>query len=335
MPVARPECRLRYNHGMPSEFELIARHFDRPLPASSAVALGIGDDCALLAPSPGSQLAVSSDMLVEGRHFFPDVDVASLGHKSLAVNLSDLAAMGARPLGFTLALALPSADETWLASFSAGLFELADRHRCPLIGGDTTRGPLNICITIFGEVPLDDALRRSTACPGDDIWVSGALGEARLALEARTALELAPTAWQQAESRLLRPVPRVELGIALRGIAHAAIDLSDGLCGDLGHLLQRSQVGATVDVDALPCGAALTTQSVALRRQCMLAGGDDYELCFTAPADTRERVLAAARNAATPVTRIGTIDAAPGLRLTDSSGRPLDLDYPSFDHFLA
>ena len=319
---------------MLSEFDLIARYFKRPLPAGSRVALGIGDDCALLAPSPGMQLAISCDMLVEGRHFFPDVDVASLGHKSLAVNLSDLAAMGAQPLAFTLALSLPSANEAWLAAFSTGLFALADQFSCPLIGGDTTRGPLNICITVMGEVPLAQALRRSAARVGDDIWLSGSVGDARLALAARlNELELDAQSMQQADTRLLRPSPRVLLGTALRGIAHAAIDVSDGLCGDLGHILEQANVGATINVDALPVGTALQGQSLERRRRYTLAGGDDYELCFTAPVAARSKVLAASGASATPVTRIGVIDAAPGLRLQDAHAELLQLVLHSFDHF--
>jgi thiamine-monophosphate kinase len=317
-----------------SEFELIARYFDRPRQTGAAVALGIGDDCALLAPTPGMQLAVSCDMLVEGRHFFADVDVASLGHKALAVNLSDLAAMGARPLAFTLALALPAAQESWLAAFSAGLFALADQYKLPLIGGDTTRGPLNICITVFGEVPLEQALRRSAARPGDDIWVSGTLGDARLALAASLGeLALDQEADSQARPRLLLPQPRVALGLALRGIAHAAIDVSDGLAGDLGHILARSRVGALLDVDALPAGPVLQRQPLARRRQFTLAGGDDYELCFTAPAAARAAVLAAGAAAATPLARVGRIEPEPGLRLHDSQGQPLALPSQSFDHF--
>lgn len=319
---------------MLSEFELIDRYFKRPLQPGGRIALGIGDDCALLSPSPGMQLAISTDMLVEGRHFFPDVDVASLGHKSLAVNLSDLAAMGAKPLAFTLALSLPSADEAWLAAFSEGLFALAEESGCALVGGDTTQGPLNICITVFGEVPLAQALRRSAARVGDDIWVSGALGDARLALAGhRKELTLDELSMQQAEPRLLRPAPRLSLGIALRGIANAAIDVSDGLCGDLGHIMDQSGIGATIDVDAVPAGPALQRQAADRRRKFSLAGGDDYELCFTAPAAARNEVLAAARATATPATRIGTIDSTPGLRLQDANGRPLQLDLHSFDHF--
>lgn len=324
---------------MLSEFDLIARYFAPATRAPARVPLGIGDDCALMQVGPGMQLAVSTDMLVEGRHFFPASDPLQLGHKSLAVNLSDLAAMGARPLAFTLALALPQSDPAWLAPFSRGLLALADRHDCPLIGGDTTRGPLTICITVFGEVTPGAALRRDGACAGDDIWISGTLGDARLALGAlRAEPQLDPALldqvqMEQANARLHAPTPRIALGLALRGVAHAAIDVSDGLIGDLGHILARSHCGATLDVDALPCGSALAAMELGLRRRFALAGGDDYELCFTAPAGRRAQVLAAAQTSNTPVCRIGRIEERMGLRLIDSNGQPVLLDLSSFDHF--
>jgi thiamine-monophosphate kinase len=322
---------------MLSEFDLIKEYFQRPHHAQRA-ALGIGDDCALIAPTPGLQTAISSDMLVEGRHFFAGEDPQRLGHKALAVNLSDLAAMGARPVGFTLALALPAADRSWLQGFSQGLFALADAFNIELIGGDTTKGPLNICITVFGELVPGQALRRSAAKAGDDIWISGTLGDARLAL-AGYRLELAQPldadSQRAAAVRMHTPVPRVELGmqLAAQGIAHAAIDISDGLIGDLGHILKLSQVGATLDVDALPAGAILATQHAALRRAYTAAGGDDYELCFTAPVSSREAILAIADSVATPVTRVGRIEAQAGLRLVDAGGAALDLQLSSFDHF--
>jgi thiamine-monophosphate kinase len=322
---------------MLSEFDLIKQYFVRPAgPAPARAALGIGDDCALLAPTPGLQSAISSDMLVEGRHFFAGADAFKLGHKSLAVNLSDLAAMGARPVGFTLALALPTANRDWLHGFSSGLFALADAFNCELIGGDTTKGPRNICITVFGEVVPGRALRRDAARAGDDIWISGTLGDARLALAGlRHELALDDAALQACAVRLHTPVPRVELGVLLADLqlAHAAIDISDGLVGDLQHILARSGVGATLDVDALPAGVVLTTRERALRRAFAAAGGDDYELCFTAPASARAAILAAADSVATPVTRVGTIEAEPGLRLADADGAALDLDLHSFDHF--
>jgi thiamine-monophosphate kinase len=316
-----------------SEFDLIARYFIRPAVPGAAV-LGIGDDCALLQPKPGMQLAISTDMLVEGRHFFPAADALALGHKCLAVNLSDLAAMGAQPLAFTLALALPAAQEAWLEPFSKGLLALADLHHCELIGGDTTKGPLTISITVFGEVPAGAALRRDAAKIGDDIWVSGTLGDARLALAGyRNELTLDAADQQTAGERMHRPTPRIALGLALRGIAHAAIDISDGLSGDLGHILERSGVGAVLDVDALPAGPVLQRQPQPLQRRFTLAGGDDYELCFTAPGDQRDAVLCAAAATGIQVTRVGSIEPAAGLRFRDKDGAALDIAVSSFDHF--
>ncbi|WP_137920763.1 thiamine-phosphate kinase [Hydrogenophaga sp. 2FB] len=318
------------------EFDLIRRHFQRaPSNDTGAVVLGIGDDCALLQPSPGHQLAISSDMLVAGRHFFADVDPEALGHKALAVNLSDLAAMGARPLGFTLALALPHADDDWLAAFARGLFALADAHACPLVGGDTTRGPLNICITVFGEVQPGQALRRDAARVGDDLYVSGRTGEARLALEHLRGSDWAAAAHgADLRARLERPTPRNALGALLAAAgARAAIDLSDGLTGDLGHILRASGVGAEMDVDALPVAPALQALPEAQRLECLLAGGDDYELLFTAPPASRAAIAAAAASSQTPVTRIGCIVADTGLRLLDVNGQPVTFDARSFDHF--
>jgi thiamine-monophosphate kinase len=319
---------------MLSEFDLIRHYFNRPRPGRAV--LGIGDDCALLAPTPGMQLAVSTDMLVEGRHFFAGADPRKLGHKSLAVNLSDLAAMGARPVAFTLALALPEADRTWLAGFSEGLFAVADAHGCELIGGDTTRGPLNICITVFGDIEPGHALRRDAARAGDDIWISGTLGDARLALAGYwNELALEPADQELAAQRMHTPTPRVALGrrLAERRLAHAALDISDGLVGDLGHILAASGVGATLDVDALPAGPALARHEQALRRKFTAAGGDDYELCFTAPAQQRAAIVAAGAEAGTAVTRVGSIDAEAGLRLVDADGRALDLALRGWDHF--
>ena len=321
------------------EFDLIARFFTRPV---RHAALGVGDDCALLAPAPGMQLAVSSDMLVEGRHFFADVDPETLGHKALAVNLSDLAACGARPLAFTLALALPCVDEAWLQGFANGLFALADQHGCELVGGDTTAGPLNICVTIFGEVPAGQALLRGGARAGDDIWVSGRPGEARLALDAlRGQMDLPAATLARLCARLERPTPRVALGLALRGLASSAIDVSDGLLGDLGHVLKSSRVGAEIDVhittDLLASGAlqenAKGIFDAETMMPCALAGGDDYELVFTAPAARRAAVQAASSASGTQVTRIGRITPAPGLRLLDRTGQPLPGRFASFDHF--
>lgn len=330
------------------EFELIARYFERaahPLPTQ--VVLGIGDDCALLQPTPGMQLAISSDMLVSGRHFFADVNPATLGHKALAVNLSDLAACGATPLGFTLALSLPTAEPVWLQAFSRGLFALADAHHCPLVGGDTTQGPLNICITVFGETPPGGALLRSGARAGDDLWVSGNLGDAALALDAllgRTALPAAALA--VARQRLEMPTPRLALGQALRGIASAAADVSDGLLGDVGHILKRSSVGAEIDAEVaikLLANYQESTraegqfdihspeQAAALRY--VLSGGDDYELVFTAPSVHCAAVAQAGARSRTPVTRIGRVTAGSAVRVLTRDGRQVQGQWAGFDHF--
>ena len=336
------------------EFELIERFFKRnqapaldgQAPAAiNFIALGIGDDCALLQPAPGMQLAISTDMLVEGRHFFADVDPESLGHKALAVNLSDLAAMGAEPLAFTLALALPpgrARDESWLNAFARGLFALADAHHCTLVGGDTTAGPLNLCLTVFGRVPAGQALRRDGARPGDDVWVSGTLGDARLALGAlRGEWALSADALRTARQRLERPTPRIALGLALRGIASAAADVSDGLAGDLGHILQASSVGAVIESklasSLIAARARLTSADGRFNSKSLLdialTGGDDYELVFTAPSIARAAVEAASERAATPVTRVGQIEATPGLRLADPDGGVAPLAARAFDHF--
>ncbi len=314
------------------EFDLIDRYFRRPVRRSP---LGIGDDCALLAPAAGMQLAVSTDLLLEGRHFLSTAEPRRLGHKCLAVNLSDLAACGARPLAFTLALSLPAPDSPWLAGFSAGLLALADEHGCELVGGDTTRGPLSVCITVFGEVPAGQALLRSGARAGDDLWASGSLGDARLALEVFRGRSGVPAAtFEAARLRLEQPQPRVTLGLALRGVASAAIDLSDGLAGDLRHLVAASGVGATLDAAALrQCIAAAPVLAPAEQLDLVLSGGDDYELCFTAPADRRRQVEDAAAACGIAVTRIGRIDAEAGLRLQDGNTPAQALRQSSFDHF--
>ena len=316
---------------MTGEFELIARHFTRPV---RRAALGVGDDCALLEVAPGMQLAVSSDMLVEGRHFLSTVPPERLGHKALAVNLSDLAACGAEPVAFTLALALPQVDDTFLAALAQGLFALADEHGIELVGGDTTAGPLNLCITVFGQLPRGQALLRSGARPGDELWVSGRLGDARLALEAfRGRVALPGADFESVRRAMELPQPRVALGRALRGVASAAIDLSDGLLGDLGHVLQCSGVGASVELAALPRSAVLAGQSAALQLECLLAGGDDYELLFTAPPGGAAAVRAAGAACGVAVTRCGLITAERGLHVVDDAGRTIEHGLHSFDHF--
>ncbi len=316
------------------EFDLIDRFFKRP---AQQATVGIGDDCAIWTPQIGHQLAISTDMLVEGRHFLSTVDPFRLGHKSLAVNLSDLAACGATPRVFLLSLALPSADESWLSEFSKGLFALADAHGCELIGGDTTHGPLNISITIMGETPNSQAVLRSGARLGDDLYVSGHLGDARLALEAfRGHISLPQAVFDIARFRLEMPTPRIALGQSLRGVASAMADISDGLLGDLGHILTASRLGAEIDLKAT---TGLMTTSAQwdcppdLASSCILAGGDDYELVFTAPTSAQSAVAKAAEQSATRVTRIGHITAIPGIVLRDENGQTVQNPYRSFDHF--
>jgi thiamine-monophosphate kinase len=289
----------------------------------------VGDDCALLRPDAGLELAVTTDMLVEGRHFLPGADPAALGHKALAVNLSDLAAMGAAPRWALLAISLPRVDEAWLAAFSAGFFALAERHGVDLVGGDTTRSQLiTIAVTAMGEVPAGLALFRAGAKPGDDIWVSGELGGA--------ALALVHPEIEEAAQRLHRPEPRVELGERLRGLAHAAIDVSDGLAGDLQHVLARSGVAATVNYAQVPRAAAFRQlKNPELEKDCVLSGGDDYELLFTAAADRRADLEALSRELRIPLARIGSIARGePNLTVLDESGRPL-AHRGGFDHFAA
>ena len=314
------------------EFDLIAKHFTRATPGA---VLGVGDDCALLAPTPGMQLAVSTDMLLEGRHFSPQDSPAGLGHKSLAVNLSDLAAMGATPRWATLAIALPDENDAWLTAFARGFFRMADMHAIELVGGDTTRGALTISITVMGEVPPGLALRRDGARVGDDIWVSGVIGSAALALAYRQGhLFMEQIDAAKVLPALYLPTPRIELGVALRGLASSAIDISDGLLGDLGHILERSRVGATLEFSALPTLPVVQAYlHEAMARECVLAGGDDYELCFTAPASQHDAVRAAAASVGVAVTRIGHIHAEPGLTVIDANGQPLHVDKTGYDHF--
>jgi len=357
-----------------SEFDLIRRYFTRATPGAL---LGVGDDAALLQASAGNALAVSTDMLVSGTHFLPDTDPFLLGHKTLAVNLSDLAAMGAAPRWATLAIALPEADEAWLAQFSAGFFALADQYGVELVGGDTTRGPLNLCVTIFGEVPAQQALRRSGAQVGDEIWVSGRLGDAALALaHLQDRITLSAAELFACLPALHQPQPRVALGLALRGIATSAIDISDGLLADLGHILEASQVGAQLDFAALPVSPVLracltplspplsggrhgsspdkttshSTRSskdndqvagyekgrlggVKLLQQCVLSGGDDYELCFTVPAARHAELPEITARLNLPLTRIGKIVAGRGCIVQDAAGNPLNVEAGGYDHF--
>jgi thiamine-monophosphate kinase len=305
------------------EFELIRRYFTRP-PKRSL--LGVGDDCALVRPDAGLDLAVTTDMLIEGRHFLPDAEPRALGHKALAVNLSDLAAAGATPRWATLAISLPVAEPLWLEAFSAGFFALAERYGVDLIGGDTTRSERRaICVAAIGEVPPGLALTRTAARPGDDIWVSGELGGAALAL---VHPEIA-----EAAKRLHWPEPRVELGERLRHLARAAIDVSDGLAGDLGHIAERSQVAAIVEYERIPRPAVFEAlKTPELERDCVLSGGDDYELAFTAPRAQRAEIEALGRELELALTRIGMIEAGSGLSIRDAKGKPL-AHRGGFDHF--
>jgi thiamine-monophosphate kinase len=319
---------------MLSEFQLIDRFFKRSPRAAGPVQLGVGDDCALLQPPSGELLAVSTDMLIEGRHFFAGADPYDLGHKALAVNLSDLAAMGAQPMSFTLALALPASDPHWLQPFSEGLFHLADAQGIELIGGDTTRGPLAISITVIGTVPNNMALKRSSAQAGDELWISGTLGDARLALDVlQNKCTLAPNLLAKSSERLHRPQPRVALGLALRGIANAAIDVSDGLLGDLGHLINQSSLSATLFADDLPFGEALISQTIDTRYALALNGGDDYELCFSAAADQHQAVIDAGQRSQTQVTCIGRLSKGSGIHVQDHQGNLISVINQSFDHF--
>jgi len=312
-----------------SEFDLIRKHFTRPTPSAE---LGVGDDAALLRVADGKELAISTDMLVSGTHFFPDADPFLLGHKTLAVNLSDLAAMGAVPRWATLSLSLPTVDEEWLRRFSEGFFALADDNGVELIGGDTTRGPLNLCVTIMGEVPRGKALRRDGAKVGDDIWVSGKLGQAALGLaNMQGKFKFYGEVRDECLKALHQPQPRVSLGLALRGIANSAIDISDGLLADLGHILERSNVGAEIEIEALPIVDDGVETDVA--QQCALAGGDDYELCFTAPESQRDVLMALAEQLKFPLTRIGHIKAALGCVVRDGEGKAMKIEKGGYDHF--
>lgn len=317
---------------MASEFSLIERFFTRPTPQAT---LGVGDDAALMTVSAGMELAVSTDMLVAGTHFFPDADPHKLGWKTLAVNVSDLAAMGAQPRWATLAIALPQADEAWLAAFADGFFKCAGQFNIDLVGGDTTRGPLSFSVTIFGEVPQGQALRRDGAKPGDDIWVSGTVGAAALALaELQHRITLDEADSMHCRRALDTPQPRVALGLALRGSATSAIDISDGLLADLGHILERSHVGAEICFDALPAHPALERLLAEdWGRACLLAGGDDYELCFTAPRAQRNEIAAIADKLGLKLTRIGGITADAQLRLLDAAGQPMATGKSGYDHF--
>jgi thiamine-monophosphate kinase len=316
-----------------SEFDIVRKYFAREAPTA---VLGVGDDCALLSPDAGMLLAVSTDMLTAGIHFFPDAEPGKLGHKALAVNLSDLAAMGAGPRWATLALALPEADERWIAAFAGGFFGLAARFEVELIGGDTTRGPLAMSVTVMGEVPAGLALRRDAALAGDDIWLSGATGEAALALaHLKGRVKLEGAALEACLARLHAPEPRVDLGVRLRGLARSAIDVSDGLLADLGHILEASRVGADLARDKLPLARAIAEcPDRALAEDCLLAGGDDYELLFTASKLKRAQIEAVGRDLEIPLALVGAVvPGDPAVRLRDAKGKLVSSPRKGFDHF--
>jgi thiamine-monophosphate kinase len=314
------------------EFQLIEQYFAR---RPHRQVLGIGDDCALIAPSHGKQIAISTDTLVAGVHFFADVEPESLGHKALAVNLSDLAAMGATPRVFTLALTLPQVDDVWLTGFAGGMFALAERYAIDLVGGDTTRGPLSITITVLGEVEPGRALRRDQANDGDDVWVSGSLGGAALALKSQLReIDLAPADRSDVQMRLDKPMPRITLGRALCGHASAAIDLSDGLVADLGHIARASGVHADISWRAVPLHPALHPYTAEQQQACALAGGDDYELCFCAAPDQRPVIESLAVSIDLALTRIGQLRSGPaGVSVRDIDGSAITLGSAGYDHF--
>lgn len=316
-----------------NEFDLIRRYFTRPVPPGH---LGAGDDCALLPVAPGKQLATSTDLLIEDRHFLPDVDPASLGHKALAVNVSDLAAMGAEPLGCMLGLSLPKVDEAWLGAFADAFHAFADESGCPLVGGDTTRSPdgIVISVTVFGQVEPDRALLRSAARPGDDIWVTGTLGAPHAALQWLTGQWPAqPALLAKARPALERPVPPWRFAQRLPGLAHAALDISDGLLQDLGHILKASGCGAILYYHRLPMDAVLEPLEASLVREAVLSGGDVYQLCFTAPPCNRDAIVELARAFNVRTTRVGVIEAGAQLKVHDAAGAPVPISSRGFDHF--
>ncbi len=314
-----------------SEFEIIERYFRQARPPGDEVVLGIGDDAALLQVSADYQLAVTLDTLVAGRHFPPHTEAFDIGYKSLAVNLSDLAAMGARPAWATLALTMPEADERWLKAFAAGFFQLATRYGVELVGGDTTRGPLSITVQLVGQVEAGKALRRDSARPGHKLYVTGTPGDAAYALrQIKAGVEVDDDLLR----RLNRPEPRVEFGLALAGSGAAAIDISDGLLADVGHIVRASHCGATLWVDRLPRSRALQALRLEEVIGCQLQGGDDYELCFALEADKAEWLWKIAAQDQLQLTEIGVIEAQPGIRCRHDDGSLHHSQGRGFDHFL-
>ncbi len=317
------------------EFSLIAEYFSACGAAGADTLLGVGDDCALLAPPPGEVLAVTTDTLLAAVHFPLDSPARLIAQRALAVNLSDMAAMGATPRWFQLALTMPNADQDWLAEFSAGLHAMACQFNCALVGGDTTRGPLTISITLMGTVPSGQALKRSGAKPGDTIYATGSLGDGAAALavlEGKLSTNVEDASYLQ--ERFWQPQARVDEGLAIRNFASAAIDISDGLLADLGHIAEASQVGAVLHVDKLPLSQALSRAAdTESRLNWALSGGDDYELCFTVPADKLaqcQRLIDAGGLTATP---IGQIIDGQGVRCVDKQGVPFEITACGYQHF--
>jgi thiamine-monophosphate kinase len=319
---------------MPTEFNIIEKYFTRP---SKNADLGVGDDAALIQICTGHQLAVSADMLVAGTHFLANCPAYFVGWKSLAVNISDMAAMGATPKWATLAIALPNIDEDWLAEFSRGFFACADAFGVSLIGGDTTRGPLNISVQIMGEVPIGKALRRDGAKVGDEIWVSGILGAAALGLaQLKNILPentLSAEEKQTCINALQAPQPRVALGLALEDIAHSAIDISDGLLADLGHIVERSTLGANLYWEHVPHVHVSNGIDTSRLQNLCLAGGDDYELCFTAPASQHNAIVAIGKKLNLKLSAIGETTQKTNLNLYDKNHQLVKLKTSGYDHF--
>ncbi len=321
---------------MLSEFEIIRQYFSQ---ASPTARLGVGDDAAIISLSPGKELVVSTDTLVSGQHFLADTDPLKLGHKSLAVNLSDMAAMGASPRWAMLAITLPrqllKENSQWIGEFSKGFYTLAQKHHVALIGGDTTSGPLNICVQIMGEVDHGKALLRSKAQPNDDIWISGSLGDAALVLaHQQQRIQLQSVELEKCLPALLTPIPRIELGQQLINYANSAIDISDGLLADLGHILDCSDVGAIINFNAVACSDIL--QNYLPHPDvinCLLAGGDDYELCFTASTINRLEIERLSAKLSIQLTRIGKTTAIKGLTVLDSGGNELTQEKKGYEHF--
>ena len=313
-----------------SEFNLIKHYFTRPAQETD---LSVGDDAALIQVQAGLQLAISADMLVEGTHFLANCPAFDIGWKSLAVNVSDMAAMGASPKWATLAIALPEENEDWLAEFSRGFFACADAFGVSLIGGDTTRGPLNICVQIMGEIPIGLALRRDAAKINDEIWVSGTLGMAALGLASlQGKLALNGDEKTACIRALQRPQARVELGLALRHIAHSGIDISDGLLADLGHILKLSKIGARLDWEAIPKLSTDKSITAATLQEAVLGGGDDYELCFTAPESAHAQIIEIGKQLNIQLSCIGVTHHEHGLRVLDGD-QAIEIKKAGYDHF--